>query len=81
MSDSQSLHSQIFGGMTHTSTIESFGTIRRHQTNARPSLMANAKRIYDEVKIKINYFSLKNKMNIYSILLDINDQKSENLFE
>lgn len=49
MSESSSLHSQIFGGLSHLSATDSFGTLRRHQTGARLSVAANAKRIYDEV--------------------------------
>ena len=50
MFDSPTSHSQIFAGFGHQSTTDSFGTIRRHQTGMRLSVMANAKRIYDEVK-------------------------------
>ena len=50
MFDSLTSHSQVFAGFGHQSTADSFGTIRKHQTGARLSVMANAKRIYDEVK-------------------------------
>ncbi len=50
MSESVTSHSQIFSGFGHQSTGESHGTIRRHQTGTRLSVMANAKRVYDEVK-------------------------------
>jgi hypothetical protein len=50
MFDSPTSHHQVFAGFGHQLTTDSFGTIRRHQTGARLSVMANAKRIYDEVK-------------------------------
>lgn len=49
MFDSPTSHSQIFAGFGHQSTVDSYGTIRRNQTTMRLSIMANAKRIYDEV--------------------------------
>jgi hypothetical protein len=52
MVDSPISHSQIFAGFGHQSTTDSFGTIRRHQTGTRLSVMANAKRVYDEVNIE-----------------------------
>jgi len=64
--------------MTHTSTIESFGTIRRHQTNARPSLMANAKRIYDDLK-ETGYYSglisgnVNQTITVDSVAVNVND--------
>ncbi|CAF2173500.1 unnamed protein product [Rotaria magnacalcarata] len=49
MFDSPTSHSQIFAGFGHQSATDSFGTIRRHQTyNRGSSIIANAKRIYDE---------------------------------
>ena len=50
MVDSPTSHSQIFAGFGHQSTTDSFGTLRRHQTGSRLTIMANAKRVYDEVK-------------------------------
>ncbi len=55
MFDSATSHSQVFAGFGHQSLTDSFGTIRRHQTGARLSIMANAKRIYDEVIIINNF--------------------------
>ena len=52
MFDCPTSHSQIFAGFGHQPTTESFGTIRRNQTGSRLSVMANAKRIYDEVKFQ-----------------------------
>ncbi len=52
MVDSPISHSQIFAGFGHQSATDSFGTIRRHQTGTRLSVMANAKRVYDEVKTR-----------------------------
>jgi hypothetical protein len=56
MIDSPTAHPQIFSGFGHQLSTESFGTIRRHQTGARLSVMANAKRIYDEVKMNILFY-------------------------
>ena len=50
MVDSPTSHSQIFAGFGHQSAADSFGTIRRHPTGTRLSVMANAKRVYDEVR-------------------------------
>jgi hypothetical protein len=58
MVDSSTSHSQIFAGFGHQSSTDSFGTIRRHPTGARLSIMANAKRIYDEVKLHHSDFFL-----------------------
>lgn len=52
MVDSATSHSHIFSGFGHQSVTDSFGTIRRHPPGARLSVMANAKRVYDEVKTK-----------------------------
>lgn len=49
MFDSPTSHSQIFAGFGHQSSVDSYGTIRRNHTSMRLSIMANAKRIYDEV--------------------------------
>lgn len=43
-------HAQAFGGFGHQSSTDSYGTMRRHTIGSRVSIMANAKRIYDEVK-------------------------------
>jgi len=52
MLDSPTSYSHVFAGFGHHQTItDSFGTIRRHQTGGRLSVMANAKRVYDEVKL------------------------------
>jgi hypothetical protein len=51
MFDSPISHSQVFAGFGHQSATESFGTIRRHQNGARLSVMSNARKIYDEVKL------------------------------
>ncbi|CAF3974970.1 unnamed protein product [Adineta steineri] len=48
MFDSPTSHSQIFAGFGHQPTTDSFATIRKHQTGMRLSIVANAKRIYDE---------------------------------
>jgi hypothetical protein len=56
MFDSPTSHSQIFAGFGHQSIGDGYGTIRRHQNGMRLSIMANAKRIYDEVKIKSRVF-------------------------
>lgn len=53
MFDSPTSHSQIFAGFGHQSSIDSYGTIRRNQTSMRLSIMANAKRIYDEVPRRV----------------------------
>ncbi len=45
--------SLTFAGFGHQSSVDSYGTIRRNQTGMRSSIMANAKRIYDEVKKRI----------------------------
>jgi hypothetical protein len=50
MFDSPTSHSHIFASFGHQSSVDSYGTIRRNQTGMRSSIMANAKRIYDEVK-------------------------------
>ena len=50
MFDCPTSHSQIFAGFGHQSATDSYGTIRRNQTGMRLSIMANAKRIYDEVR-------------------------------
>ena len=50
MFDSPTSHQQVFAGFGHQSTGDSFGTIRKHQMGGRISVMANAKRIYDEVR-------------------------------
>lgn len=42
-------HSQGFAGFGRQASTDSAGTIRRHQTATRLSVMANAKRVYDEV--------------------------------
>ena len=52
MFDSPTTHSQIFAGFGHQLSADSYGTIRRHQGGTRLSVMANAKRVYDEVKIQ-----------------------------
>ncbi len=52
MVDSLTSYSQIFAGFSNQSTTDSCGTIRRSQNGMRLSVMANAKRIYDEVKIR-----------------------------
>jgi len=57
MVDSTTSHSYGFSGFAHQSIGDSFGTIRRHPPSARLSVMANAKRVYDEVK-KFNKFIL-----------------------
>jgi hypothetical protein len=49
MFDCPTSSSQIFAGFGHQSAAEAFATIRRNQTGLRLSVMANAKRIYDEV--------------------------------
>lgn len=54
MFDSLTTHQQVFAGFGHHSLTDSFGTIRRHQVGSRTSVMANAKRVYDEVKQKQN---------------------------
>ena len=59
MFDSPTSHSQIFAGFGHQSNTDSHGTIRRHQTSTRLSVMANAKRVYDEVTISKFYFHLQ----------------------
>lgn len=51
MFDSPTSHSQVFAGFGHQSSADSFVTMKRHQTGTRLSVTANAKRIYDEVKI------------------------------
>ncbi|CAF0850253.1 unnamed protein product [Rotaria sp. Silwood1] len=48
MFDSPTSHSQIFAGFGHQSTTDTCGTMRRNQSGVRLSVMANAKRIYDE---------------------------------
>ncbi|CAF2499591.1 unnamed protein product [Rotaria sp. Silwood2] len=48
MFDSITSHAQVFAGFGHHSATDSFGTMRRQQTGNRLSVMANAKRIYDE---------------------------------
>jgi len=73
MFDSPTSHSQIFAGFGHQSTTDSYLTIRRHQTNMRLSTTANAKRIYDEVKIRtIIYF----KMSFFSQALMVKKVKT-----
>jgi hypothetical protein len=52
MFDSPTSHPQVFAGFGHQAISDGFGTIRRHQNGNRLSVMANAKRIYDEVKIQ-----------------------------
>ncbi|CAF1488798.1 unnamed protein product, partial [Adineta steineri] len=41
-------HTQVFAGFGHQSSTDSSNTIRRYQTGNRLSVMANAKRVYDE---------------------------------
>jgi hypothetical protein len=65
MFDSPTSHSHIFAGFGHQSTGDSFGTIRRNQTSMRLSNIANAKRIYDEVKFKKKRKFLSNKFLIF----------------
>ncbi|CAF1117938.1 unnamed protein product [Rotaria sordida] len=48
MFDSPTSHAQVFAGFGHQSMTDSIATIRRHQTGNRASIMANARRIYDE---------------------------------
>ncbi|CAF2518832.1 unnamed protein product [Rotaria sp. Silwood2] len=48
MFDSPTSHPQVFAGFGHQSTTDSVGTMRRNHTGVRSSVMANAKRIYDE---------------------------------
>jgi hypothetical protein len=59
MFDSPTSHSQIFAGFGHQPTVDSHGTIRRNQTGMRLSIMANAKRIYDEVGERTIFFYFK----------------------
>lgn len=49
MLESPTAHAQVFAGFGHQSSIDASSTIRRQQTSTRLSVMANAKRIYDEV--------------------------------
>ena len=58
MFDSPTSHQHVFAGFGHQSTGDSFGTIRKHQTGGRISVMANAKRIYDEVGTGMARFCL-----------------------
>lgn len=61
MFDSPTSYSQIFAGFGHQLITDSHGTIRRHQAGTRLSIMANAKRVYDEVNLIhrcINYSRL-----------------------
>lgn len=51
MFDSPASYSQIFAGFGHQSVNDNHGTVRRHQATARLSIMANAKRVYDEVNL------------------------------
>ena len=51
MFDSPTSYSQIFAGFGHQLVTDSHGTIRRHQPGTRLSIMANAKRVYDEVNL------------------------------
>ncbi|CAF0969762.1 unnamed protein product [Adineta steineri] len=48
MFDSPTSHTQVFAGFGHQSSTDSSNTIRRYQTGNRLSVMANAKRVYDE---------------------------------
>jgi hypothetical protein len=54
MLDSPPSHAQVFASFGRQPSTDSFGTIRRHQTGMRLSVMANAKRVYDEVKLHKN---------------------------
>lgn len=70
MFDSPTSHAQVFAGFGHQSSTDSFGTVRR-QTGTRIPIMANAKRIYDEVRI-----SSRTSFEIYLFSLVFNGQKS-----
>jgi len=62
MLDSPTSYSHVFAGFGHQSITDSFGTIRRHQTGGRLSVMANAKRVYDEVKLNNFHFFFSNDL-------------------
>ncbi|UJR30938.1 hypothetical protein I4U23_018450 [Adineta vaga] len=77
MFDSPTSHPQVFAGFVHQSSVDSTGTIRRHQTATRLSVMANAKRVYDEalmVKKVKTYLNNAEIIEDENRLLDIVNQ-------
>ena len=77
MFDSPTSHQQVFAGFGHQSAGDSFGTIRKHQMGGRISVMANAKRIYDEVSTG----TFRSDLSLNPLSLGADGEESENLSE